>query len=266
MEVKILGTGGFENEGLPFNSFLVDGHLLVETPPDILQSLRRENVDLAEIDTIVITHFHGDHCFGLPFLLFNLYLTRSARLGELRASPLKLIAPFGLRDWMKTILGLAISPGHPYVEWSISALDSAEIGEGERMDVAGGLWLDFYKAEHSPETYSVLVGRGEGQEPLLIATSDTKWSPRLATLLARGGRLVLCDSGGKGNDDADTETEVGPNGESWASEVHMSPAEIEARVLPLLRPDTRLVATHFSADPPRTGTLSFAKCGDVYRI
>ena len=79
MEIKILGTGGFENEGLPFNAFLVDGHLLVETPPDILQSLRREKKNLGEIDTIVITHFHGDHCFGLPFLLFNIYLGRGDR-------------------------------------------------------------------------------------------------------------------------------------------------------------------------------------------
>lgn len=53
---------------------------------------------------------------------------------------------------MKTLLGMAVSPGHPYVDWSLAALD--------------------------------------------IATADTKWNPRLETLLALGGRFVLCDSGG----------------------------------------------------------------------
>jgi len=76
MKVKILGIGGFGNTGLPFNSFLIDGHILVDTPPDILQSLKREGVGIEDIDSVVITHYHGDHFFGLPFLLFQYYERR----------------------------------------------------------------------------------------------------------------------------------------------------------------------------------------------
>ena len=272
MEVKILGVGGFENKGLPFNSCLVDGHLLVEAPPDILQSLMRENVALSDIDTIVITHFHGDHCFGLPFLLFNLYLTRNRGQGERKAAPLKLIAPSGLREWMRMILGLAISPEHPYVEWSLSALEAAEIKEGERMEAAGGLWLEFFKAEHSPLTYSIRIGREAEEAPLFIATSDTKCGPRLESLLSMGGGLVLCDSGGRGTMDAEDRSDAGratgtdAAGQPWEGEVHLSPAEIETRVLPLLPPGTRLVATHFSAAPPENDRLRFARNGDVFWI
>ncbi|MFA5853325.1 MAG: MBL fold metallo-hydrolase [Spirochaetales bacterium] len=245
MEIKILGTGGFENEGLPFNAFLVDGHLLVENPPDILQSLRREKINIGDIDTIVITHFHGDHCFGLPFLLFNLYLERGARKGE----PLRLFAPAGVREWMKEMLSLAISPEHPYVEWSLSALDIREIIEGETVKAGGQAWMKFSRSEHSPTTYSISFGEGSALEPMFIATSDTRWSPRLEKLFSMGSRLVLCDSGGSG-----------------FGGVHLSPQEIESLVLPLLDSGTKLVATHFRTNPPAGGRLDFARSGDVYKI
>jgi hypothetical protein len=41
MRIKMLGTGGAINDGLPYNSFIVDNTLLVETPPDIMNSLYR---------------------------------------------------------------------------------------------------------------------------------------------------------------------------------------------------------------------------------
>lgn len=245
MELRILGTGGFENEGLPFNAFLVDGHLLAETPPDILQSLKREKIDANDIDTIVITHLHGDHCFGLPFLLFNLYLARDARKGD----PLKLFAPDGIRPWMRNLLGLAVAPDHPYVEWSLTSLDIREIREDETVPVRGGLSLRFFRSEHSPLTYSLIMTRKSDHSPVFVATSDTKWGPRLENLLALGGDFILCDSGGAEN-----------------GGVHLSPAEIETLVLPRLSPGARLVATHFKAESPSKGGLSFARAGDIYTI
>ena len=242
MEVKILGTGGFANDGLPFNAFLIDGHVLAETPPDILQSLKRENVPLDAIDTILITHFHGDHCFGLPFLLFNLYLLRG---GE-AVKPLRLMAPQGVQAALKSLLGLAISPDHPYLAWSLSTLDIVEMEENRRVEAAGGLWFEFFRADHTPLTYSLIVGMDGEPDPVFIATSDTRWGDRLAALLARGGRLILCDSG-NGN-------------------VHLSPEDIEFRVMPLLAPGTRLVATHYRQEPKRDGGIVYASSGDLYRI
>lgn len=245
MEVKILGTGGFENEGLPFNAFLIDGHLLAETPPDILQSLKREKISMDDIHTIVLTHFHGDHCFGLPFLLFNLFLESRKR----KIKPLTIFAPAGVREWMKVLLGLAVSPDHPYVEWSLSELDIREISESTTVMVHGGLWLKFFRSEHSPLTYSIIIGEGTNPAPVFIATSDTKWSPRLEKLLSLGSRFVLCDSGGSG-----------------LGGVHLSPEEIQSLVIPLLDPSTQLVATHFKNDMPCKDGLNFARSGDVYRI
>lgn len=247
MEIRILGIGGFENVGLPFNSFLIDGHVLVETPPDILQSLHRENIGLEDIDTIVITHFHGDHCFGLPFLFFNIY----ARRFSIGQKNLVIAGPAGLKETVKTLLGLAISPDHPYVEWCLSSLHFAEIDETAIIQASGDLWLRFFRTEHSVPTYSVMAGKGSAESgPLFIATSDTRWSPRLRELFALKPRLMLCDS----------------NGEGFGG-VHMSPDEIQAHIVPFISPETRLVGTHVSREMPRErGGMVFARCGDVFEI
>ncbi len=247
MELRILGTGGFSNDGSPYNAFMINGHVLVETPPDILQSLGRASIDLSDIDTLIISHFHGDHCFGLPFFLFNLFLRDSTQPDG--PPPLRLLAPPGAREWMKRILGLAISPDHPYVNWALSCLEIVEIGESRRFTIPGGLWLEFLRTYHSPETFSIQVGREGEDKPDFIATSDTSWNLGLEALLKRGAKLMLCDSGGEK-----------PGG------VHMSPAEIRKHILPKLPGSTRLLATHYSGDRVSEGRLEYARAGGVYRV
>ena len=150
---------------------------------------------------------------------------------------------------MRDLLGRAISPDHPYVEWSLSALEIHEIREDEAVDAGGGVWMRCSRSEHTPLSYSLSFGKNGDLEPEFIATSDTSWGPRLRKLLSMGGKLVLCDSGGRG-----------------LGGVHLSPEEIESLALPLLKPGAKLVATHFKADPPAGSRLNFARSGDVYRI
>ncbi|HJV54061.1 MAG TPA: ribonuclease Z [Noviherbaspirillum sp.] len=46
-----------------------------------------------DLDTIFITHVHGDHCYGLPGLLAS-----AGMLGRTR--PLRIAAPAGVADWL----------------------------------------------------------------------------------------------------------------------------------------------------------------------
>ena len=70
--VELLGSG---NAFLPsgrLHSFLtIDRHIIIDCPPTALASLRNAGISPAEIDTILITHVHGDHVFGFPFLLLE---------------------------------------------------------------------------------------------------------------------------------------------------------------------------------------------------
>lgn len=253
MEVLILGTGGFGNPGLPFNSYLIGGHVLVDCPPDILQSLGRAGIPLEAIDVLVLSHFHGDHYFGLPFFLFNL----RNRLESLppgdsrRAHPLRIIAPQGIDEKIAAILGLAISPDHPYIEWALSAVERDEIRPGRegRISIPGGLWLEFAVSDHSVTTFSVLAGVDGEEEARFIGTSDTRWSASTEALLRRPARLYLCDANGKE-----------PGG------VHASPVELVGKGMSLVQPGSILLGTHLSEIPVAGGTLRFALPGDRFGI
>ncbi len=68
----MLGTGNAFLPHLRYHSFLIfDRKHIIDAPPTALLSLRREGISPADIETIFITHLHGDHVFGLPFLLLE---------------------------------------------------------------------------------------------------------------------------------------------------------------------------------------------------
>jgi ribonuclease Z len=69
-ELTFLGTGNFlAPPGRYWNSFVLDRHVLVEPSPTALPHLRRCGFTVDDVEVIVVSHFHADHCFGWPFLL-----------------------------------------------------------------------------------------------------------------------------------------------------------------------------------------------------
>ncbi|RJV00329.1 MAG: MBL fold metallo-hydrolase [Candidatus Poseidoniales archaeon] len=70
--VDMLGTGNaFLPHGRHHSFALFDGAHIIDAPPTALAGLRRNGTDVSEIRTVFITHVHGDHVFGFPFLLLE---------------------------------------------------------------------------------------------------------------------------------------------------------------------------------------------------
>ena len=67
---------------------------------------RRAGVSLMKADVIALTHYHGDHIFGLPGLMQTMNV-----LG--REQPLTIVGPEGLEEAMEPILRLAGPTGYP---------------------------------------------------------------------------------------------------------------------------------------------------------
>lgn len=71
-EVLMLGTGNaFLPHGRHHSFCCIDGKHIIDIPPTALASLRRVGIAVSDIETIFVTHVHGDHVFGFPFLLLE---------------------------------------------------------------------------------------------------------------------------------------------------------------------------------------------------
>lgn len=70
MKLKVLGSGNIFSK---YNSasYLIDDKILVDVPNGTCKILKNLGIESSSINNILITHFHGDHFFDMPFILLN---------------------------------------------------------------------------------------------------------------------------------------------------------------------------------------------------
>lgn len=68
MKVRVIGSGSIWNE---YNSasYLLDDDTIIDCPNGMCKYLLRQGITPKNISNVLITHFHGDHCFDMPFYL-----------------------------------------------------------------------------------------------------------------------------------------------------------------------------------------------------
>lgn len=96
MEIRFLGSGdAFGSGGRYHTCFLVtaaETRFLIDCGASSLIALKRFGIEPNSIDTVLVSHLHGDHFGGLPFFLLD------AHLVSRRTRPLTLAGPPGFRD------------------------------------------------------------------------------------------------------------------------------------------------------------------------
>ncbi len=223
MKIRILGTGGAINNGLPYNSFIINDDFLVETPPDIMNSLFREGVDRQKISEIYISHFHADHCFGLPFLLLR-------NFADGYSTGIKITGPKGIEQRVTDICTLAFGAEHLMQKWIGKYITFEEIYKGKEIEINTQYKLTPVKMFHSPETYGFVL-ESEGKKTAYIA--DTYWEDSLLEYI-RDADSVLIDLNGEKSDRA---------------KVHISEYDLEQYALPnIKKKDIKFYGTHLKEE------------------
>lgn len=67
MHLKMVGTGAISAKERNA-CCLIDGRILVDCGNGTVKTLMEQNVDIDKIDTLLVTHLHGDHFLDIPFL------------------------------------------------------------------------------------------------------------------------------------------------------------------------------------------------------
>jgi len=112
LKLTVVGCGDAFGSGGRLNTcFHVEAencNLLIDCGASTLPGLKRYDIDPGEIDLILITHFHGDHFGGLPFLLVEASVYK-------RSTPLTIVSPPGCKEKVANLTSL-LYPGSVALE------------------------------------------------------------------------------------------------------------------------------------------------------
>jgi ribonuclease BN (tRNA processing enzyme) len=96
VQVLFLGSGdAFSPQGRQQAGYLIRGSrstVLLDCGATTLPALKRAGIQVGRIDTILISHFHGDHIAGLPFVILDGVYSQPQR------RPLCIAGPPGIQE------------------------------------------------------------------------------------------------------------------------------------------------------------------------
>jgi ribonuclease Z len=218
-ELAFLGTGNFlAPPGRYWNSFVMDTSVLVEPCPTALPNLRRCGFSVEDVEVVVISHFHADHCFGWPF-----FLEATAEIGGGRT--LHVVGPPGLEDHLTEMM--EVGKVRSVLELARDRLDLRFTEVDGSWQEAGPLRFRAVEVMHVPylRCFGYLFAREDG---VVAYSGDTTPCAGLSELARESATLV-----------------VECNGRHAAPGVptsHMD--EDSVRELQAAHPDLHLVLTH----------------------
>jgi ribonuclease BN (tRNA processing enzyme) len=186
MRLQFLGSGDAFGSGGRFNTcFHVTAsatNFLVDCGASSLIALRRFGVDPNRIATVFISHLHGDHFGGLPFLILDAQFSR-------RLAPLTVAGPPGLRQRLAEAMEVFF-PGSSAIQRKF-ALEVIEL-EAETTRELNGVHVTPYLMNHACGAPPFAL-RLECDGKVITYSGDTEWTDRLVTA-AQGADLFIAEA------------------------------------------------------------------------
>src|SRR3954452_10422815 len=187
MQVRFVGCGDAFGSGGRYNTcFHITGervNFLIDCGASSLPALKRLNIVRDDIELVLITHFHGDHFAGLPFLLLDAQFSRRTR-------PLVIAGPEEIQMRLTQVMEALFeksSRTKQRFELSVVAL------RPEETRMFGAVKVTPFPVVHGESGGPFLAYRIEAEGRVIAYSADTEWTETLVPA-ARGADLFIAEA------------------------------------------------------------------------
>lgn len=186
MIVRFVGAGDAFGSGGRLQTCLSlrwpRGHVLVDCGATALVGLKRLGLDPSTIDLVLVSHLHGDHFGGLPFLILDQQFAR-------REQPLVIGGPAGIGERVRQALEVFF-PGSSAAQRRF-ACQFVELRPGLETMV-GPARVMALEVEHASGAPSLALRVTSGGTTLAYS-GDTAWTDSLVAISERAD-VFVCEA------------------------------------------------------------------------
>jgi ribonuclease BN (tRNA processing enzyme) len=187
MKIRFLGSGDAFGSGGRFNTCILvareSGSFLIDCGASSLIAMRKFAVDPNAVRTVFVSHLHGDHFGGLPFLILD------AQFYSRREAPLTLVGPPGFRERLAQAMEIFF-PGSSAVQRKFP-VETVELPPGQTLAV-DGVTVTGYEVRHACGAPPLAL-RFSCDGKVLAYTGDTEWTESLIAA-GRGADLFIAEA------------------------------------------------------------------------
>jgi ribonuclease BN (tRNA processing enzyme) len=186
MRLTIVGCGdAFGSGGRSNTCFWLETNktvLAVDFGASALPALKRLKLDPRRLDAVVLSHLHGDHFGGLPFLLLD------AQFLSRRDKPLLIAGPPGTRARLDALMEVMF-PRSTGTKWKYSwSVQEIEAGTSSKVLGHDIVTAEVIHQSGAPSTALRLTIDGK----VFAYSGDTEWTDALLPI-ANGADLFICE-------------------------------------------------------------------------
>jgi ribonuclease BN (tRNA processing enzyme) len=186
LRLRFLGSGDAFGSGGRLQTCLClegpGGRVLIDCGATALVAMKRAGIDPASVGSVLLSHLHGDHFAGVPFLVLDGQFGRRDR-------PLTVAGPPGTRERVVSTMEL-LFPGSSLADRRFHT-NLVELPPGAPSAI-GPLTVTGFPVEH-PSGAPAYALRVEWAGRAVVYSGDTEWCETLVDA-ARGADLFVCEA------------------------------------------------------------------------
>ncbi|HHO74834.1 MAG TPA: MBL fold metallo-hydrolase [Deltaproteobacteria bacterium] len=185
--IRFLGTGDAFGSGGRLQTCIfvntAETRFLIDCGTSSLIGMKRYGVDPSSIDVILLSHLHGDHFGGIPFII------RESQILAQRTAPLIIAGPAGLKIRIEEAMGVYF-PGSSNIATGFP-LEFIELPDNQDLSI-DSLHVTAYPAIHTPATNPHSL-RIRCNSRVIAYSGDTRWNDNLIEASSMAD-LFICEA------------------------------------------------------------------------